>query len=219
MARKTKEEALQTRQIILDAAQTLFRRQGVSRTSLQQIAQEANVTRGAIYWHFSDKLALFQALLDRATLPCDEIFTRTEQLKQAQPIQQIETLISELVRLLSENEQIRNMLDIVFHKVELVDEFAVMSERYLRHLNHILGIFAELISRLCKDLQCEMPQEHALTIARGLNAVADGLSHAWVHAPESFDLYKTTMINAKIFLLGIQALATSHLPLFSEFEQ
>lgn len=74
MARKTKEEALQTRQIILDAAETLFQQQGVSRTSLQQIAQAANVTRGAIYWHFSDKLALFQALLDRAHIICRRNF-------------------------------------------------------------------------------------------------------------------------------------------------
>ena len=36
--RRTKEEALHTREALLDAAETLFSRQGVSRTSLQQIA-------------------------------------------------------------------------------------------------------------------------------------------------------------------------------------
>ncbi len=55
MARKTKQQALETRQHILDVAMRLFSQQGVSATSLAQIAQAAGVTRGAIYWHFKDK--------------------------------------------------------------------------------------------------------------------------------------------------------------------
>jgi TetR/AcrR family acrAB operon transcriptional repressor len=55
MARRTKEEAAATRESILDAAEQLFVKQGVSRTTLQHIATAAGVTRGAIYWHFNDK--------------------------------------------------------------------------------------------------------------------------------------------------------------------
>src|SRR4029079_5949728 len=49
MARRTKEEALSPRIRILDTAERLFERHGVSRTSLQDIAEAAGVTRGAIY--------------------------------------------------------------------------------------------------------------------------------------------------------------------------
>ena len=45
MARKTKQQALETRQHILDVAMRLFSQQGVSSTSLAQIAQAAGVTR------------------------------------------------------------------------------------------------------------------------------------------------------------------------------
>ena len=51
MVRRTKEEAQETRQRLLDAAEVLFQSQGVSQTTLQQIAQQAGATRGAIYWH------------------------------------------------------------------------------------------------------------------------------------------------------------------------
>jgi TetR/AcrR family acrAB operon transcriptional repressor len=61
MARRTKEDALATRDSILDAAELLFVEQGVSRTTLQHIATAAGVTRGAIYWHFLDKGAMFNA--------------------------------------------------------------------------------------------------------------------------------------------------------------
>ena len=45
--RKTKTEAQKTRQHLLDAALEVFWRDGVTRASLQAIAQEAGVTRGA----------------------------------------------------------------------------------------------------------------------------------------------------------------------------
>ena len=56
---------------LLDAAEILFQSQGVSRTSLQQIAEQAGATRGAIYWHFKDKAALFNAMMERVTLPLE----------------------------------------------------------------------------------------------------------------------------------------------------
>ena len=61
MARRTKAEAQATRNALIDAAERLFDSRGVSRTSLQDIAQAAGATRGAIYWHFKDKADLFNA--------------------------------------------------------------------------------------------------------------------------------------------------------------
>jgi len=55
MARCTKEKALETRERILDAAEDVFDDNGVSNTSLADIATAAGVTRGAIYWHFTNK--------------------------------------------------------------------------------------------------------------------------------------------------------------------
>lgn len=59
MARKTKQQAEETRQEILDAAIKTFSERGVSATSLADIAKSAGVTRGAIYWHFKNKVDLF----------------------------------------------------------------------------------------------------------------------------------------------------------------
>ncbi|SDP49817.1 TetR family transcriptional regulator [Desulforhopalus singaporensis] len=65
MARKTKEEALKTREAILNAAIELFFAHGIARTSLSDIASEAKVTRGAIYWHFKNKEDLVEALWEQ----------------------------------------------------------------------------------------------------------------------------------------------------------
>ena len=62
MVRRTKEDAMATRDSILDAAELLFAERGVSSTTLQHIATAAGVTRGAIYWHFKNKQALLTAM-------------------------------------------------------------------------------------------------------------------------------------------------------------
>ncbi|HKW83015.1 MAG TPA: TetR family transcriptional regulator, partial [Burkholderiaceae bacterium] len=72
MARRTKEEAQATRSLILDTAELVFEQRGVSGTSLNEIAKAAGLTRGAIYWHFQNKADLFNAMMDRATLPLEQ---------------------------------------------------------------------------------------------------------------------------------------------------
>src|SRR3569832_1743094 len=73
MARRTKQDALATRDSILDAAELQFEQQGVSRTTLQHIAAEAGVTRGAIYWHFHDKSDLFNAMMEKTVMPLEAV--------------------------------------------------------------------------------------------------------------------------------------------------
>lgn len=207
MARKTKQDALQTRELILDAAQNLFREQGVSRTSLQQIAQAADVTRGAIYWHFSDKLALFQALLDRAALPCDEILLDVKLQNDISPLEKIVLIISELARLISDNEQIRCVFDIVSHKIELVGEFAVMHECYTSHLNRVITAFEQLFLLANESGEIHLTPQQIHSAARGVNALADGLFHAWLHAPSEFNLHDIMVGNVQVYLQGLK-----HLP-------
>ena len=71
MARRTKEDAQKTREQLLDAAETVFHRKGVSKTSLNDIAEEAGLTRGALYWHFKNKHDVFEAMLERMDLPLE----------------------------------------------------------------------------------------------------------------------------------------------------
>lgn len=68
--RKTKTEALKTKEHLMLAALETFYRKGIARTSLNEIAQTAGVTRGALYWHFKNKEDLFDALFQRI---CDDI--------------------------------------------------------------------------------------------------------------------------------------------------
>lgn len=61
--KKAKEDAMITRQNILDAAFKCFFENGFRTTSLDMIAKEASVTRGAVYWHFKDKSELYREVV------------------------------------------------------------------------------------------------------------------------------------------------------------
>jgi AcrR family transcriptional regulator len=58
------ERKAQTRADLLSAARTVFLRRGFHGASLEEIAQEAGYTKGAVYSNFEDKAALFLAVLD-----------------------------------------------------------------------------------------------------------------------------------------------------------
>ena len=70
MARVTRAESKErTRQRLLAEAQRLFRERGYAATSLEQIAEAAEVTKGAIYGHFASKEDLLLSAIDATPTP------------------------------------------------------------------------------------------------------------------------------------------------------
>ena len=56
---------MRPRDRILDAAMAVFRRHGFRRSSIEQAAEAAGLTRQALYHHFKSKEALFRAVIER----------------------------------------------------------------------------------------------------------------------------------------------------------
>ena len=65
---RREQYAEQTRQALLEAGAAAFAKHGFTATSITDIAAAARVTKGAVYHHFPDKRALFEAVLKQ----CDE---------------------------------------------------------------------------------------------------------------------------------------------------
>jgi TetR/AcrR family acrAB operon transcriptional repressor len=95
--RRTKEDAEKTRQALLQAAELVFGKKGYAATRLSDIADEANVTRGAIYHHFSNKKELFICLNQERVSPyltmLDHILS-----SEGAPNQKIARLMKETVQ-------------------------------------------------------------------------------------------------------------------------
>jgi TetR/AcrR family acrAB operon transcriptional repressor len=204
MARRTKEEALVTRSRILDAAECLFQRHGVSQTSLQDIAQAAGVTRGAIYWHFEGKADLFNAMLTRVTLPLQEALSRSDDLRFVDPLQRIRDSFIEALRKTANDPQVRRVFEIVTHKVEYVDDLLAVRDLHLNMRNAGV-VHAERSLRTAMRRGQLPPGTPAHAAALGLHALIDGLIQNWMLDPAAFDLVEVGEQALEALLAGLAA--------------
>lgn len=119
---RRKAEAERTREAILDAAETQFLTQGVSRTTLAHIAAAAGVTRGAIYWHFEDKAAVFDALLERVRIPLDEIVDDSVLRLGHTPSQCLRDIANSALGAICHNLPLQRVVTIVLHRCEKLED-------------------------------------------------------------------------------------------------
>jgi TetR/AcrR family acrAB operon transcriptional repressor len=187
MARRTKEEAAATRDSILDAAEKLFVEQGVSRTTLQHIASAAGVTRGAIYWHFDDKGALFNAMMERATLPFECALSVLGKAEEAHVLDDLRTFIVEIFRVTETNPQARRVFEIASLKVEFVSEMDAVRVRRRQSQGDWMAQVIERLTLAQKGGQIR-PDVDPQVLATGLWALMDGLIRNWMFDPDSFSL-------------------------------
>jgi TetR/AcrR family acrAB operon transcriptional repressor len=202
MARKTKEEAQATRSGILDAAERLFQAQGVSRTSLHDIACAAGVTRGAVYWHFEDKSDLFNAMMDRVILPMEEANAGLDADNGHAVLPGLRRMLLDVLARATQDIQVRRVLEIALHKTENVEELSAVRERRLQMRQ---GYRARL-ERLLERAQARGEVDSALPAAQlaiGLHALLDGLLQNWLFDPGSFDLQAVGAGAVDVHLAGM----------------
>src|SRR5262245_40107714 len=65
--------ALRTREAVVAAAASVFDRQGFAATRLEEIALAADVTKGALYFHFPSKSAIAAAVIDQHHDQCAQL--------------------------------------------------------------------------------------------------------------------------------------------------
>ncbi len=202
MARCTKEEALVTRDRLLDAAELVFTEKGVSRSSLHDIAEAAGVSRGAIYWHFKNKADLFNAMMARTTLPMEDALQQIGHDAQQDPLTELQRAILAAMHKIATDERTRRVFEIATLKVEYVDELLAIKAHhlqcYLDNMSQMQRSLQEAVARRAEPLQ--LPLNVA---AQGLHALVVGLIHTWLLAPASFDLVAVAQAAIAAYLTGL----------------
>ena len=202
MARRTKEEALATRNRLLDAAELLFQAQGVSQTSLQQIAQQAGATRGAIYWHFKDKADLFNAMMERVILPLEAGSNCQAAAASDDPLLEIEEGMVHALTLMTTDPQVRRVFDVATHKVEYTHDMASVQQRHLDARNACVVDFEKALRLGARRAGIKLPVPGHVA-AQGMHALISGLIQNWLLDPEAFDLVLTGRRTFRVYLAGL----------------
>ena len=180
MVRKTKEEAQLTRQQIIDAAREVFLKAGVNRTTLQDIAKQAGVTRGAVYWHFSNKNELFNAMRDQVFLPLIDRMDDTLLVEgMHDPLASIEQFLCGTIQILEENLSIRQTYEIMMVKCEYVDEFADVLQQILTNCSGMIDKLGLAYQRALENGQLNAAYDPT-ALAFDTHLFFAGLLHMWV---------------------------------------
>ncbi|UHL66000.1 TetR family transcriptional regulator [Paralcaligenes sp. KSB-10] len=212
MVRRTKEEAIETRNRILDTAEHIFHENGVSRTSLEHIARAAGVTRGAIYWHFKNKADLFTVMFDRIRLPMETMIERCrDNDPDNDPVGTLRKIFTLVLRETARNPQRRRVLEILFHKCEYTDEMGSVIERHQEacadgreRIEHSLRSAVAL-----GQLPVDLDTRRAAVL---LHAMITGLMGDWLFMPESFDLEANAAIMVDSFFDMLRLSSTLRTP-------
>ncbi|WP_455016517.1 multidrug efflux system transcriptional repressor MtrR [Kingella oralis] len=185
--RKTKTEAQKTRQHLLDAALEVFWRDGVTRASLQAIAQEAGVTRGALYWHFKNKEDLFETLFEQQYADFFAAFN-DQTLRDNQDVwTHLQHNLTAMFETLATRESKQKFCNVMFSKCEQTAGNETITElacRYHRLFQKQIA-YALQLSRE----QGRLPENTDIELAAiYLESSLVGLIKIWIDEPERFDL-------------------------------
>ncbi len=204
MVRRTKEDAQETRTLILDTAEQVFREKGVGHTTLAEIAAAAGVTRGAIYWHFDNKAALLQAMNDRVHLPLEAMHQALADIALTDPLAKMRESAHGVLKQVAQDPRSRRVFEIFSFKCEFVGDMAEMLERQRESRRHCLRDMEENLRHAVEKGQLPGDVDIERT-AVGLYALVDGLIRNWLLDPDSFDLVETGDRLVANFCLGLAA--------------
>jgi AcrR family transcriptional regulator len=175
-----KERQARTRELLMDSAAAVASRRGIERASLDEVAERAGFTKGAVYANFANKDQLFLAMLDAhfdARLAELDRILSTE----ADPDEQAREAAEGLMRMLAAQPE--------WHR--LFFEFALYATRnegfrtqLVERYRSLRGRLAELLARRAERLGIEpvLPPDQ---IAAMTFAMANGVAMERLLEPEA----------------------------------
>lgn len=209
MARRTKEDALKTRQQLLDSAIELFASRGVGSTTLTDIADAAGVTRGAVYWHFTSKSELFNAIWQEQLPLSDLIHHQLIAIATGNPLVDLRNRYIVGLQYIAKNPRQHSLMQILYHKCEFNSD--MMSECEIRKKIGFNYDFVRGILQLCICNQILPAETNIEIILIVLYSAFSGIIKNWLMEPQLFDLYQQAplLVDNVMTTLGIQRFCTA----------
>ncbi|ECG8591243.1 acrEF/envCD operon transcriptional regulator [Salmonella enterica subsp. salamae] len=219
MAKKTKADALKTRQHLLETAITQFALRGVGNTTLNDIADAADVTRGAIYWHFENKTQLF-----------NEIWLQQPSLRELiqdsiaggvndNPLQDLRAKFIAALQYIAVVPRQQALMQILYHKCEFHN--GMISEQEIREkIGFHHQSLREMLQR-CMDKKLISDSLDLDVVLIILHGSFSGIVKNWLMNPTRYDLYKQApaLVDNVLKMLSPDGCVTQLTPTQHQFEE
>ena len=203
MARKTKEDAEVTRQNLLGAALKVFSRQGYTAARLEDVAEEAGVTRGAIYWHFKNKADLYNTLVAETLGGIQSVVDRA--VRRGGSFLEIQRRVMIYITTLSEVDEVyRAVMELTVRKIgyepELQEGLRAKNKAARQVETELAGYFRMGIA--IGEVRAELDPVIA---ARSMMAYMNGILLNWLMDQQAFSLRECVPALVDIYIRGIAA--------------
>ena len=184
--RRTKEDAAKTRAHILDVALRLFGELGYSGASLSRIATAAEVTKGAIYWHFESKVDLYEQLIyEKSRHSFNELHGILSE--QGPAVNKLKQYLVRSFLLLTEDQGFRELQRVIIFKTEQLPELNAQIEQQKNSMRLLLDHLTEVIEEGKKQGSIKNSVVSS-ELAWEMLAFHNGVSNTWLLFPDSFPL-------------------------------
>lgn len=201
--RRTKEEAAITREQLLKNALAAFSKKGYAATTLEDIAREAKVTRGAIYWHFGGKAELYNTLIREYSDKGNAIVQQAAS-EGGTLLDILRRVFVRQLQAIEEDPALRALMELQLFKTGLVPE---LEEGRKQQIESSVGLIEMMTGIMGQGIQSGLlrsdvdPKE----MARAYLAFQNGLIHLWLTAPSQFSLKDSVNAFADILMAGLQS--------------
>lgn len=187
MVRRSKEDAEKTKQDILDAAVYHFSEEGFAKATLENIAKTANVTRGAVYWHFKNKVEIFDALHEQIHHSFLEMILEDIKFDHPKPLKQLEELCVHVFLDLEKNEQKKRILQLFLIKCDYSGDLAPLQEIHLQKKKECAGLFEQYFKKAIERDQLHTEFSPTL-LTTALSAYIKGILYEYLIELDNYKL-------------------------------
>src|SRR5215813_10820930 len=178
------EQREATREAIVSAGLRLFAQRGFGSASIADIADAAGITKGAIYWHFESKDALFTAILDRIRLDWQNTIRNPLQ-QQPDPIRKIELLFDQYTLFLKKEPDVCLFLQRALLESE---------GNYARRVAQVFDRTQEFVARILEEAKLAGQLDPALDSALVARTILISLTGVTAHCHASRSLSVDTVL-------------------------
>lgn len=187
MVRKTKEEALETRRRILEAAIAVFDKRSWKDVTLEDVATAAGVTRGAVYWHFTGKECLFDAVCKATPLPAELIDAGIDAWCGDDPLGHFREACLAVLQETATADGAADIYSAPSNREELLDPGGSLLLRHRTSVERSRRSLQQVLQAAVDKGQLPQRLDTGLG-ARMLHGIVAGLLSDWLLNPNSFDL-------------------------------
>ena len=203
MARKTPAETQATRQALLHAGLTVFSQQGYAATRLEDVAQAAGVTRGAIYWHFKSKADLYAALVDDASTRLEQVIASARS-GGGSFVAITRRVMIRMLAYLEEEETYRAVQGLLLLKTGVAPDLHAGRQQQMNAIREKEEELAAVMRGgiAAGEFRADLDPVEG---ARAMLAYLNGVALHWLLLPDAFSIKASAPALVDIYLRGIAA--------------